>query len=84
MGIDLTHLREPTAAVGPRFSLGLVRYDANTGELLETVTFLPKSADPHGLVMHNGSLNSCDAGIHPGWKTNDSPTTGYIFRIDFI
>lgn len=63
---------------------GLARFDAKTGALIETVSFVPKSADPHGLVMYNGSLYSCDAGIHPNWKTNDSPTTGSIFRIDFV
>jgi hypothetical protein len=48
------------------------------------VDFVPNSCDPHGLAMHNGSLISCDAGIHPGWPNNDSPTSGWIFRIDFI
>lgn len=61
---------------------GLVKYDAATGKVLETVEFAPNSADPHGLAMHNGALISCDAGIHPGWPNNDSPTTGWIFRID--
>jgi hypothetical protein len=63
---------------------GLVKYDAATGKLLETVDFVPNSSDPHGLVMHNGALISCDAGIHPGWPNNDSPTSGWIFRIDFV
>jgi hypothetical protein len=63
---------------------GLVKYDATTGKVLETVDFMPDSSDPHGLVMHNGTLISCDAGIHPGWPNNDSPTSGWIFRIDFI
>lgn len=63
---------------------GLVKYDANTGKVLELVDFLPGSADPHGLVMHNGSLISCDAGIHPNWPNNDSPMSGWIFRIDFV
>jgi len=63
---------------------GLVRYDAATGKVLETVDFLPNSSDPHGLAMHNGTLISCDAGIHPGWPNNDSPTSGWIFRIDFV
>jgi hypothetical protein len=63
---------------------GLAKYDATTGELLETVDFVPGSADPHGLAMHDGSLISCDAGLHPGWAANESPTTGYIFRIDFV
>ena len=63
---------------------GLVRYDAATGKVLETVDFVPGSSDPHGLVMHDGKLISCDAGIHPGWPNNDSPTAGWIFQIDFV
>jgi hypothetical protein len=63
---------------------GLVKYDPATGKVLETVDFLPNSADPHGLAMHDGALISCDAGIHPGWPNNDSPTSGWIFRIDLI
>ena len=58
--------------------------DATTGRLLETVEFLPGSADPHGLTMWNGVLYGCDAGIHPGWPNNWSKTTGQIFRIDLI
>ncbi|MDA0205576.1 MAG: hypothetical protein O2795_09555 [Acidobacteria bacterium] len=61
---------------------GLVKYDAATGDVLEVVDFEPGSCDPHGLSMHNGTLISCDAGIHPNWPTNDSPTAGWIFRID--
>ena len=63
---------------------GLVRYDAATGKVLEIVEFAPNSSDPHGLAMHDGALISCDAGIHPGWPNNDSPTSGWIFRIDLI
>ncbi len=63
---------------------GLVRYDAATGKVLEVVDFLPGSSDPHGLTMHEGKLFSCDAGIHPGWPNNDSPTSGWIFQIDFV
>jgi len=66
------------------FQAGLVKYDAATGRVMETVEFLPGSADPHGLAMHDGALISCDAGVHPGWAINDSPTTGWIFRIDLI
>jgi hypothetical protein len=63
---------------------GLVRYEAATGKVLETVDFVPNSCDPHGLVMHEGKLISCDAGIHPGWPNNDSPTAGWIFQIDLV
>ena len=63
---------------------GLVRYDLATGKVLETVDFVPGSCDPHGLAMHDGKLIACDAGIHPGWPNNDSPTAGWIFQIDFV
>lgn len=63
---------------------GLVKYDAATGKVLEVVDFAPNSMDPHGLAMHDGALISCDAGIHPGWPNNDSPTSGWIFRIDLV
>jgi hypothetical protein len=39
---------------------------------------------PHGLAWHDGALDSCDAGIHPGWEENTSPTHSYIFRIDLV
>ena len=51
----------------------LVRYDAATGKVLETVDFVPNSCDPHGLAMHDGKLISCDAGIHPGWPNTIVP-----------
>jgi len=62
----------------------LVRHDAATGKVLETVDFLPNSCDPHGLAMRNGKLISCDAGIQPGWPNYDRPTAGWIFQIDFV
>jgi len=64
--------------------LGLHRYDAANGRLLEIVDFVPGSSDPHGLTMHDGRLISCDAGIHPGWPNFDSPTSGAIFEINLI
>jgi len=66
------------------FRPGLVRYDAATGRVLETVDFVSNSCDPHGLAMHDGKLISCDAGIHPGWPNRDSPTAGWVFQIDFV
>jgi hypothetical protein len=63
---------------------GLVKYDATTGNVIEIVDFLAGSADPHGLAMHDGALISCDAGIHPGWPNFDSPSSGWVFRIDFV
>jgi hypothetical protein len=63
---------------------GLVRMEAETGKPIETITFEPGSCDPHGLKFHNGVLLSCDAGYHPGWANYDSPSSGYIFRIDIV
>jgi len=58
--------------------------EAATGKVLETVDFVADSCDPHGLAMFDGKLIGCDAGIHPGWPNNDSPTAGWIFQIDFV
>ena len=63
---------------------GLIKYHASTGEVLELVEFEPGSCDPHGLEFHDGALISCDAGVHPGWKDLDSPSSGWIFRIDLL
>jgi hypothetical protein len=63
---------------------GLIKYDAESGRPLETVRFSDTDPDPHGLALHDGALYSCDAGIHPGWAENKSPTHGYIFRIDLV
>jgi hypothetical protein len=69
---------------GTERGAGLIKYDAATGRVLETAQFAETDADPHGLAWHNGVLYSCDAGIHPGWAENKSPTHGYIFRIDLL
>ena len=63
---------------------GLTQYDAASGRVLSTTTFARTDADPHGLAWHNGVLYSCDAGIHPGWPDDSSPTHGYVFKIDLI
>jgi hypothetical protein len=64
---------------------GLVKYSATTGEELETAEFLEGTADPHGLAFHNGKLISCDAGVGPpGFDLTHSPSSGYIFEIDFV
>jgi len=63
---------------------GLIQYDAATGRTLSTAAFDKTMSDPHGLAWYNGVLYSSDAGIHPGWEDDVSPTHGYIFRIDFV
>jgi hypothetical protein len=60
----------------------VLKYDGKTGQHLMTVELAPGSCDPHGLDWHDGRLISCDAGIHPGWKGEESPHTGWIFSID--
>jgi hypothetical protein len=69
---------------GTERGAGLIKYDIETGRTLETAEFAETDCDPHGLAWHDGVLYSCDAGIHPGWPENKSPTHGYIFRIDLI
>jgi hypothetical protein len=63
---------------------GLVQYDNTTGRVLSTAAFAKTDCDPHGLAWHDGALYSSDAGIHPGWEDDISPTHGYIFKIDFV
>jgi hypothetical protein len=64
------------------FQPGLNKYDGRSGQLMMTVDFEPGSADPHGLVWHDGRLVSSDAGLHPGWQGLQSPTAGQIFSIE--
>jgi streptogramin lyase len=63
---------------------GLIQFDAATGRVLSTAVFAKTDADPHGLAFHNDQLYSCDAGIHPGWPDDISPTHGSVFKIDLI
>ena len=63
---------------------GLIKYDGQTGQVLELVEFEAGTCDPHGLEYHDGHLISCDAGYHPGWKDMESPSSGWIFRIDIV
>ena len=64
---------------------GLMKYDAQTGQLLETAEFLEGTADAHGLAMHNGKLISCDAGVGPpGFEGTGSPSAGYVFEINLV
>ncbi len=63
---------------------GLIKYDGENGRVLELVELVPGSCDPHGLEFHHGALISCDSGEHPGWPGMDSPSSGWIFRIDLL
>jgi len=69
---------------GDERGAGLVKYDPESGRTLEIARFAETDCDPHGLAWRDGTLYSCDAGIHPGWPENRSPTHGSIFRIDLL
>jgi hypothetical protein len=62
----------------------LVKLDAKTGSVIESVQLAAGDPDPHGLAMVNGKLYFCDAGIHPGWERDKSPHTGWVCRVDVI
>jgi hypothetical protein len=77
------------------YTPGLVKYDARTGAVLEIVDFVPGSCDIHDVTVWNGQLYGVDAGEHPGWPIEakyerpgfpglNSPSAGYVFRIDLI
>jgi len=69
---------------GSEEGAGLIKYDAASGSVLETVQFAEPYPDPHGLAMREGTLYTCDAGIHPGWPENKSTAAGYICRIEIL
>jgi streptogramin lyase len=58
------------------------KLDAKDGRILEIVTLSPEDPDPHGMCLYKGHLYYCDAGIAPGGKSNESPSAGYVCRID--
>lgn len=78
------------------YTPGLVKYDAKTGQVVETVQFVPGSCDMHDVAVHNGQLYGVDAGEHPSWSIDvpayqepgfpplNSPSGGYVFKIDLI
>lgn len=77
-------VRQPDGKLKHTTTVGLVKYDATTGQLLETAEFAEGSADAHGLDMYKGKLISCDAGVGPpGFEGTGSPAAGYVFEINF-
>ncbi len=58
------------------------KLDARDGRILEVVTLAKDDPDPHGMCLHQGHLYYCDAGIAPGGVSNQSPSAGYVCRID--
>jgi hypothetical protein len=78
------------------YTAGLVKYDIKTGQVVETITLPQGIVDMHDVAVHNGELYGVDAGEHPGWSIDipqfqhkafppeNSPTGGYVFRIDLV
>jgi hypothetical protein len=78
------------------YTPGLVKYDIKTGRVVEIVEFVPGSCDIHDVAIRNGQFYGVDAGEHPGWSIDkpayqrpgfpplNSPSAGYVFRIDLI
>lgn len=58
------------------------KLDAKNGKLLEVITLSKEDPDPHGMCLYKGRLYYCDAGIAPGAVSNNSPSAGYVCRID--
>ena len=78
------------------YTPGLVKYNAETGEVVLTVEFVPGSCDIHDVAVHNGQLYGVDAGEHPSWSIDipayqhpgyppmNSPSGAYVFKIDLL
>jgi sugar lactone lactonase YvrE len=58
------------------------KLDAGDGHIIEQITLSKSDPDPHGMCMYRGHLYYCDAGIAPGGGSNNSPSAGYVCRID--
>lgn len=64
----------------------ILKQHVKDGRVLDMIAY-PKGGNPvlHGLDMHQGKFYSCDAGLRgspTGAIPDNSPTAGYIFRID--
>jgi hypothetical protein len=63
-------------------TLQIHKLEKATGKSLEIIQLAKEDPDPHGLCMHEGKIYYSDAGIIPPGKLSNSPTSGYICRID--
>lgn len=78
------------------YTPGLVKYDSKSGEVVETVTFLPDQGDIHDVAVYKGQLYGVDAGEHPSWSIDkpqwqhpgyppmNSPSGATVFKIDLV
>lgn len=76
------------------YSAGVVKYEIKTGQVVDIVMLPQGEVDLHDIAIHDGQLYGVDAGEHPGYSIDiptfqhpdfppeNSPTGGYVFRID--
>jgi len=87
--------QDPNRSGYEGYTPGLIKYDIKSGRVLEFVDFVPGSCDMHDVAAVNGQLYGVDAGEHPGWPIDakygrpgwpglNSPSAGWVFRIDMI
>jgi hypothetical protein len=88
--------QEPGTTGYEGYTPGLIKYDIKTGQVVEQVVFEPGSCDMHDVTVNNGQLYGVDAGEHPGWSIDkpeyqrpgfpplNSPSGGYVFRIELL
>jgi hypothetical protein len=77
------------------YTPGLIKYDIKSGAPVAFVDFVPGSCDMHDVCVYKGELYGVDAGEHPGWPIDaryarpgfpelNSPSGGYVFKIELI
>lgn len=62
----------------------ILKLHAQDGHVLEKIALSKDDPDPHGMCLYKGHLYYCDAGIGPGGTSNNSPSAGYVCRIDLV
>jgi hypothetical protein len=89
------HQKEGTTGYDD-YTPGLIKYDIATGEVAQIVEFESGSCDMHDVCIYKGQLYGVDAGEHPGWTIDNptyqrpgwpplnSPSAGWVFKIDLI
>jgi hypothetical protein len=93
---QVTGTQKPDVPGYPGYTPGLVKYEVKTGQVVQIVEFVPGSCDLHDVTVADGVLYGVDAGEHPGWSIDNpayqhpgfpplnSPSGGYVCRIDLI
>jgi len=93
---QVTGTQNPDVPGYEGYTPGLIKYEVQTGQVVQIVEFVPGSCDIHDVTVADGVLYGVDAGEHPGWSIDNptyqrpgfpplnSPSGGYVFRIDLI